>query len=114
MPRPRLCRRVASEPQVAYFKPAGVRMHDLEEVVLQVDEYEAVRLKDLEGQEQDICAANMSISQPTFHRLLISARKKVAESIVFGKALRIVGGHFRTAGMRRCHRRGKHEDCGCK
>ena len=94
MPRPRRCRIVGSTPNVTYFKPAGIRMVDLEEVNLTVDEYEAVRLKDLEGLEQEDCARKMNISQPTFHRLVLSARKKIADSIVNGKAIRIEGGNF--------------------
>ncbi|MBN1156635.1 DUF134 domain-containing protein [Candidatus Woesearchaeota archaeon] len=95
MPRPRLCRRVGFRPDVTYFKPAGVRMFELEEVTLSMDEFEAVRLKDLEGLEQGECAKKMNISQPTFHRLVVAARKKIAETIVTGKAIRIEGGNFK-------------------
>jgi predicted DNA-binding protein (UPF0251 family) len=95
MPRPRRCRRVCFEPNVNYFKPAGVKMKDLEEVVLTVDEFEAVRLKDLLGFEQEEAAKEMSISQPTFHRLVQSARKKIADAIVNRKALKIEGGNYR-------------------
>jgi predicted DNA-binding protein (UPF0251 family) len=94
MPRPRLFRRVGFEPEVTYFKPAGIRMIDLEESILTVDEFEAVRLKDLEGMEQEEAAKKMSISQPTFHRLILSARKKIADAIVNGKAIRIEGGNY--------------------
>ena len=59
MPRPRICRRVRFRPNVTYFKPAGVRMRELEEVTLTVDEYEAVRLKDLEGLDQEVAAKKM-------------------------------------------------------
>jgi len=93
--RPRICRRVCFAPSVTYFKPAGVRMAGLEESALSVDEFEAVRLKDLDGLEQDECAKKMCISQPTFHRLVLSARKKIADAIVNGKALRIGGGNYR-------------------
>jgi len=82
MSRPRLLRRVGFEPGVTYFKPAGIRMIDLEESILTVDEFEAVRLKDLEGMEQEEAARKMNISQPTFHRLILSARKKIADAIV--------------------------------
>ncbi len=95
MPRPRLCRRVGMQPNVTYFKPAGIRMADLDEVSVLVDEFEAVRLKDLLELEQEECASNMGISQPTFYRLVSSARKKIAEAIVEGKAIRIEGGNFR-------------------
>jgi len=82
-------------PSVTYFKPAGVRMSMLEESALTIDEFEAVRLKDLEGLEQSECAQKMCISQPTFHRLLSCAREKIADAIVHGKALRICGGNYK-------------------
>jgi len=87
--RPRLCRRISFRPDITYFKPAGVRMIELEEAVLAPDELEAVRLKDLEGLEQEAAARRMNISQPTFHRIVTSARKKIADAIVKGKAIRI-------------------------
>lgn len=89
MPRPRLCRRIRFRPNVTFFKPAGIRMAGLEETVLAPDEFEAVRLKDLEGLEQEEAARKMNISQPTFHRIVTSGRKKIAEAIVKGKAIRI-------------------------
>lgn len=95
MPRPRLCRRVEFQPNITYFKPAGIRMIDLEESVITVDEFEAVRLKDLLGLEQEECAKKMNISQPTFHRLILSARKKIADAIVNGKAIKIEGGVYK-------------------
>jgi len=70
-------------------------MNTLEEVVLTVDEYEALRLKDVEGLDQAECAKKMEVSQPTFHRLISVARKKVADAIVHGKAIKIEGGNFR-------------------
>jgi predicted DNA-binding protein (UPF0251 family) len=95
MARPRLCRRVGFDPNVTYFKPRGITLEDLEEIILPVDEFEAVRLKDLEGLEQKECAKKMGISQPTFHRLVLSARKKIADAIVNGKAIRIEGGNYK-------------------
>lgn len=94
MLRPRRCRRIWAEPEVTYFKPAGVRMADLEESVLTLDQFEAVRLKDLEGMEQEEAAKRMDISQPTFHRLILSARKRIADAIVSGKAIKIEGGNY--------------------
>ena len=94
MVRPKRCRKVGFQPNVTYFKPAGIRMRELEETVISVDEFEAIRLKDFQGFEQEDCAKKMDISQPTFHRLILSARKKIADSIVNGKALRIEGGNF--------------------
>jgi uncharacterized protein len=95
MVRPRLYRRVRANPLVNYFKPRGIPLKNLDEVVLLVDEYEAIRLKDLEGLEQSECAKKMNISQPTFHRLVLSARKKIADAIINGKAIKIQGGHFK-------------------
>jgi len=97
MPRPRRLRRVLFEPNITYFKPAGVPMTGLGEVVLTIDEFEAVRLKDFEGMDQEDSASKMKISQPTFHRLILSARKKIADAIVNGKAIRIEGGHYKMA-----------------
>jgi len=98
MPRPRRCRRVWLEPSVTYFKPAGIPVRELEEVVLTVDEFEAIRLKDLEGLEQEEASKKMNISQPTFFRLLDSARKKIADAIINGKAIKIEGGKYKLFG----------------
>ncbi len=94
MPRPVRCRAVGFSPGVSYFKPRGVPLYRLDEVILYVDELEAVRLSDLEGMQQEECARSMNISQPTFHRTVRSARKKIADAIVKGKAIRIEGGNF--------------------
>jgi predicted DNA-binding protein (UPF0251 family) len=89
MPRPRIFRKISGQPDVVYFKPAGVPLADLEESILSIDEFEAIHLKDLDGKEQEECAKMMGISQPTFHRLILSARKKIADAIVNGKAIKI-------------------------
>ena len=70
-------------------------MTEPEEMILTIDEFEAVRLKDLEGFDQETCAEKMDISQPTFHRLVISARKKIADALTHGKTIKIEGGHYR-------------------
>ena len=97
MPRPIKWRRVAFIPETTYFKPAGIPMRVLEEVRLSVEEAEAVRLKDLEGLEQEQGAEKMNISRPTFQRVLVSARQKIAEALLKGKAIRIEGGNFEMA-----------------
>ncbi|RLC61868.1 MAG: hypothetical protein DRI01_07800 [Chloroflexi bacterium] len=88
------CRRVGFVPQITYFKPAGIPVRLLEEVCLSVEEGEAIRLKDLEGLEQEECARRMHISRPTFHRVLGAARQKVADALLSGKAIRIEGGNY--------------------
>jgi len=95
MPGRRRCRRVGFQPAFTSFRPAGAGMPEPEEMVLTVDEFEAVRLKDLEGLDQGVCAEKMDISQPTFHRLVISARKKIADALTHGKSIKIEGGHYR-------------------
>ena len=94
MVRPRLHRRVRFSPGVIYFKPQGIPLWELQEIVLKVEELEAVRLHDLENLSQEKCAKKMVISQSTFNRLVIVARKKIAEAIVNGKAIRIEGGNY--------------------
>jgi predicted DNA-binding protein (UPF0251 family)/predicted Fe-Mo cluster-binding NifX family protein len=94
MPRPTFPRNVGFLPGVTYFKPAGVRMVDLVEVILGHDEIEALRLKNLLGLSQEEAAVQMNVSQPTFHRLLSSAYEKMTDAIVNGKALRIEGGNI--------------------
>lgn len=92
MPRPQCARRVHGAPKVCYFKPRGVPLTALDEVVLTVDELEAVRLADRDGLYQEDAAAKMNISRATFGRVLDSAHKKIAAALVEGKALRIEGG----------------------
>jgi uncharacterized protein len=94
MPRPVKCRRVNFLPEVKYYKPAGVPIRNVEEVCLSIEEVESIRLKDLEGLEQEESAEMMNISRPTFHRVLNSARHKIAEALFSGKAIRISGGNF--------------------
>ncbi|MCD6547561.1 MAG: DUF134 domain-containing protein [Nanoarchaeota archaeon] len=101
MPRPVIPRRVWFNPRICYFKPAGMPLSRLEEVILSVEEFEAIRLKDLEDMDQTKAAEKMNVSQPTFNRILNSARKKIADALVNGKAIRIEGGFYTFARGRR-------------
>jgi predicted DNA-binding protein (UPF0251 family) len=87
-------------PESDYFKPRGIPLSMLEEVILTVDEFEAIRLADLEGLYQEQAAEKMKVSRPTFGRIIDSAHRKVAEALVKGKALKIEGGEFEMASMR--------------
>jgi predicted DNA-binding protein (UPF0251 family) len=89
MTRPRICRRLRFRPKAHYFKPQGIPMRHLEEIVLTKEEMETVKLKDFDGLEQMKAAEKMKTSQSTFQRILASARAKIAKAIVEGKALRI-------------------------
>ncbi|MEW5910097.1 MAG: DUF134 domain-containing protein [Thermodesulfobacteriota bacterium] len=91
MGRPKKNRCVLFEPNVMYFKPRGVPLSMLEEVTLSMDELEALRLADYDQLYQEAAALKMKISRQTFGRIVESARKKVAEALTTGKALRIEG-----------------------
>jgi predicted DNA-binding protein (UPF0251 family) len=79
-------------PQANYYKPRGIPLSVLEEVILTVDEFEAIRLTDMEGLYQADAAEKMNISRQTLGRILESAHKKIADALVNGKALLIKGG----------------------
>jgi predicted DNA-binding protein (UPF0251 family) len=89
MTRPKICKRLRFRPSVSYFKPQGVPIAKLEEIGLNREELEAIKLKDYDELDQVGAAEKMNISQSTFQRILVSARKKIARSIVEGKALRV-------------------------
>ena len=123
MPRPHCLRQITLWPDATYFKPAGIPLRVLEEVTLALDEFEAVRLADLEGLYHEPAAEKMNISRPTFSRVLESGRKKIADALVNGKALRIEGGNVEMKGDRKMpghdgtgpvEANMGHGSCGCK
>lgn len=89
MPRPKKYRCVSCRPDATYFKPRGIPLTQLEEVCLNMDEVEALRLCDLEGRYHEAAAAQMKVSRPTFGRIIKEARRKTAEALLGGKALKI-------------------------
>jgi len=94
MPRPRKCRRIQGEFGIGYFGPKGVPMRDMELVILNHEEVEALRLADLEGMYHEQAAEIMGVSRPTFGRVLETARRKLADALINGKALRVEGGSY--------------------
>lgn len=98
MPRPTNCRRIGQPPCVARFKPAGKPCRELESVTLTLDEFEVIRLTDLEGMYQAQAAQLMGISRPTLSRIVESAHAKIARMLVHGMELRIEGGFVTTEG----------------
>ncbi len=95
MPRPLNERRVRNlDPAHPFFKPAGVPARELQEVILTVDQAEALRLADLEGLYQEAAARQMGVSRQTFGRIVEEGRRTVADAILNGKALRIEGGQI--------------------
>lgn len=104
MPRPPRCRRICGEPQVDIFSPAGSA--DAVPVLLTLDEYETIRLVDLEQLTHEQCAAQMDISRSTVQEIYESARRKIAACLVYGKPLHITGGNYRICGGQ------EHSQCG--
>lgn len=92
MPRPHTCRRIFETPQFNCFKPRGIPLSALEIVRLGLDEFEAVRLADLQGLYQEEAARQMGVSRQTFGNIIQSARRKIADALVGGKALMVEGG----------------------
>ncbi len=94
MARPKCCRRISGKPGRKIFKPVGVPLTALQEIVLSMDEFEAIRLADLEGLYQEQAAERMNVSRQTFGRIIETARRKVAQVLTDGIALRIDGGEI--------------------
>jgi predicted DNA-binding protein (UPF0251 family)/DNA-directed RNA polymerase subunit N (RpoN/RPB10) len=94
MARPRKWRRVEFIPTVQHFVPLDMQSDTIEESILKVEEIEAIRLRDTEDLEQEQCAERMEVSRQTFQRILGSARKKLADAIINGKAIKIEGGNY--------------------
>jgi len=95
VPRKPCCKRVEALPEARYFKPRGIPLSQLEEVVLGFEELEALRLAHLEGLYQQEAAERMGVSRATFGRVLEAAHRKVSRALVEGWALRIEGGSFK-------------------
>ena len=89
MARPKKYRKIRCAPASYYFKPRGIPMADLQDVILEVDELEAIRLGDMLNYSHEEAALKMKISRATFGRIVNKARQKVAEGIINGKAIRI-------------------------
>ena len=107
MVRPKKPRFVSAYPTISAFDPRGVE--PAEEIILSIEEFEAIRLSDFEHLDQETAAGMMGVSRHTFGRLLTSGRSIVADALVTGKVLKIEGGEyqFRRAGQGRRRRGGR-------
>lgn len=94
MARPTKWRKIEKVPAVPYFLPSDKDTCGRPQNMLLFEELEAVRLKDLEGLEQEECAQRMQVSRPTFQRILLSAREKIADSLINGKVIHVAGGKY--------------------
>ncbi|MCI8663295.1 MAG: DUF134 domain-containing protein [Hungatella sp.] len=93
MARPIRCRRICLEPEYDSFAPCGIK--SAEQILLTVDEFEAVRLIDYEKRTHEQCAGQMGVSRTTVTEMYERARAKIADCIVNGKTLCISGGNYR-------------------
>ncbi|MFP3867263.1 MAG: DUF134 domain-containing protein [Desulfobacteraceae bacterium] len=97
MARPRKSRWVESEPNITFFKPKGIPLRGLEQVVISIDELEALRLADYLGLSQEEVAHGLNVSRPTVTRMLARAHQAIADALVHGKAIKIEGGDYTIA-----------------
>ncbi|MBR5474505.1 MAG: DUF134 domain-containing protein [Lachnospiraceae bacterium] len=98
MPRPQKCRRICSMPGHTAFGPLTQESILTDPIDLTLDEYECIRLMDLEGCTQEECALQMGVARTTIQAVYTSARKKLADAIVNGKSLEIRGGNYQVCG----------------
>ena len=89
--RPKKIRIVKNEPKISQFSPRG-RPGRPDEITLSLDQFEALRLADYNGLEQDQAAKSMGISRATFGRIVREARFKLSDALINGKIIRITGG----------------------
>lgn len=95
MVRPHKERRIQQLPPVTRYKPVGVPLSELDEIILSFEEMEAIRMVDDEQLDMGEAAESMAVSRPTLHRIVNKARQKIANALWQGKALTIEGGTFR-------------------
>ncbi|MDP4151962.1 MAG: DUF134 domain-containing protein [Bacillota bacterium] len=119
MARPKKWRRVCCMPMSQSFGPLETEVRDRNIILMTVDEYESIRLIDLEGMTQEECAEVMTVARTTAQAIYNSARKKLAEALVNGKELHINGGDFVICngeppgcGCNHCHKRRCQQDLG--
>lgn len=102
MTRPKKCRMVGFIPDNSCFHP---QLHNKDEVLLSIEEVEALRLSDYLEMEQDSAAESMNVSRGTFQRIINAARKKTADALVHGKTIRIDGGNYQLSAGKACCKR---------
>jgi len=94
MPRPMKWRKVCCMPMISKFGPIDPITPGTEFVNMTIDEYETIRLIDLEGFTQEECAVQMNVARTTIQGIYMQARKKVAKALIDGKTLTISGGEY--------------------
>lgn len=94
MPRPRKWRKVCCLPERNLYGPLNIPVQQHQKILMSIDEYETIRLIDLEGFTQEECAKQMNVARTTIQGIYDVARSKLAESLVNGKVLVIEGGEY--------------------
>lgn len=94
MTRPRKCKKVFCLPQSTLYGPLNKLNQDCYTIIMSVEEYETIRLIDLENLTQEECAEKMDVARTTIQRLYNDARNKLAASLVNGNYLKIEGGDY--------------------
>lgn len=92
MPRKKRFRRIQVPPVIKGMSVYGVRGRKSNEVILHIEEYEAIRLLDYQNLTQEEAAVFMDVSRPTLTRIYEEARNKVATAFVEGRDLLFKGG----------------------
>ena len=105
MPRPRKCKNVCKLPDIKYFEGKD-KNENVKPIIMDVEEYEVIRLMDKENLTQEECAIQMNVSRPTVQLLYSSARRKVAEFLTTGTSLKIEGGTYEVCSN-------QFSDCNC-
>lgn len=122
MPRPCKRRRVCAMPGCGRFGPMDAQTVPTSTITMTVDEFESIRLIDLEGLTQEACAERMNVARTTAQVIYNSARTKLAEALVHGRQLIIAGGEYvlcdgngmgQGCGCGHCHRRERKDDADC-
>jgi len=81
-------RYIQEMPKTALFSPRG-KPGRPDEVELRVDQFEAIKLADYQGYDQNQGAMVMGISRPSFGRILREGRRILSDALVNGKIIRI-------------------------
>lgn len=113
MARPRKWRKVCCLPDNDAFGPMGRTINSEDIIIMSIDEYETIRLIDLESYTQEECALQMGVARTTVQGIYNDARKKIAESLVNGKMLRISGGDYHLCDGNRHNVSSQGSPCGC-
>lgn len=86
MSRPKIKRRIRCKSVCSCFKPDTKNNKDY--ILIEKDEYQAIKLYDVDALDQKESSKKMNISQPTFGRILSLAHKKISKAIINGAEIK--------------------------